>query len=264
MTAAAVRARLHVESVGEGPPLVLLHGWALHSGLFATMLPDLARRFRVHAVDLPGHGRSPAPGPGDLDGVVDAVASSIGAEGPLAVLGWSFGGQVALRWAAREPARVARLVLVCTSPRYVDGPDWPHAMRAETLARFGDELASAWRLTLQRFLTLQVQGSDEGRRSLAVLRHQLFARGDPSREALAGALALLASTDLRDEVGSVRASALVVSGERDTLAPPAAGAWLAQALPDARYVRIDGAAHAPFLSHRDAFDGALREFLDGR
>jgi len=47
---------LHVESTGEGPPLVLLHGWAMHGGLFAPLVPALARRYRVSVVDLPGHG----------------------------------------------------------------------------------------------------------------------------------------------------------------------------------------------------------------
>jgi pimeloyl-[acyl-carrier protein] methyl ester esterase len=264
MSITATRPAVHVESVGSGPPLVLLHGWAMHAGLFGTVLPDLARRFRVHAVDLPGHGHSRGIAPYALDAVVDAVAASIDGAEPLAVLGWSFGGQVALRWAARDPARVARLVLVCTSPRFVAAEDWPHAMSGETLARFGDELAIAWRLTLQRFLTLQVQGSDEGRRALAELRHQLFARGDPSREALRGALAVLASADLRDDAREVRARALVVAGERDTLAPEAAGAWLAEAMPHARFARIAGAAHAPFLSHPAAFDRAIGEFLDER
>ncbi|GMU73321.1 MAG: pimeloyl-ACP methyl ester esterase BioH [Burkholderiales bacterium] len=261
MSATLERAGLHVESVGAGPPLVLLHGWAMHSGLFGPLLPGLADRFRVHAVDLPGHGRSQAAAPDTLDGYVDAVARSIGAREALTVLGWSFGGQVALRWASREGDRVTRLVLVCTSPRFVAAPDWPHAMAAATLARFGDDLVSDWRQTLLRFLTLQVQGSDEGRRALAHLRRQLFARGDPKRSSIAAALRVLAATDLRAEVRSVTAPALAIAGERDTLAPAAAGAWLARAMPDARFARIDGAAHAPFLSHRAAFDRALAGFL---
>lgn len=264
MSAATAQAALHVESVGEGPPIVLLHGWALHGGLFAPIVPGLARRFRVHVVDLPGHGHSAAVAAGTLDAFVDAVAASIATPGPLTVLGWSLGGQVALRWSARDPARAARLLLVCTTPRFVAAPDWPHAMTADTLARFGTELSVDWRRTLQRFLTLQVQGSDEGRRALALLRHGLFARGAPSHEALAAALAVLASTDLRREAPAVRAPSLVVSGERDALAPAAAGAWLAQAMPHARYIRLAGAAHAPFLSHPAAFDQAVGAFLDGR
>ncbi|CAG0965239.1 pimeloyl-[acyl-carrier protein] methyl ester esterase [Burkholderiales bacterium] len=260
---AARDERPHVESVGAGPPLVLLHGWGMHSGLFAPLLPALARRFRVHAVDLPGHGHSATVAPYTLDALADAVARALAAEpGPLAVLGWSFGGQVAMRWAARDPGRVARLVLVATTPRFVRAPDWPHAMAGEALARFGDELSVAWRATLTRFLTLQVRGSDEGRRTLAQLRHRMLARGDPAPGALGDALAVLASADLRDEARSIRAPALVVAGGRDTLVPAAAGEWLAQAMPRARLARIGDAAHAPFLSHRAAFDRALEAFVD--
>jgi len=262
VSVAIERASLHVEAVGDGPPLVLLHGWAMHSGLFGTLLPALAARFRVHAVDLPGHGHSRDVRADTLDGFADALARAFGPGEPLTVLGWSFGGQVALRWALREPARIARLILVCTSPRFVATPDWPHAMTAETLERFGDDLAADWRQTLLRFLTLQVQGSEDGRRALALLRRQLFARGEPDGAAIASALRVLAAADLRDEVRTVQAPSLVVTGERDTLAPPAAGAWLARAMPDARLAPIGGAAHAPFLSHRAAFDRALADFVD--
>jgi pimeloyl-[acyl-carrier protein] methyl ester esterase len=255
----AERPRLHVESHGSGPPLVLLHGWGLHGGLFAPLLPTLTPRHRVAVVDLPGHGSSPPVVPYTLDALTDAVAATIA--GPATVLGWSMGGLVALRLAQRYPQRVARLVLVCTSPRFVVDDDWPHAMAAQTLARFGDELAVAYRLTLQRFLSLQVQGSEDGRRPLAALRGALFARGEPPREALAAGLDLLARTDLRAAVPTLDVPALVVSGRRDALTPAAAGAWLAGALPRARHVEIAGAAHAPFLSHPAEFGAALQAFL---
>src|SRR4029077_9777645 len=133
-----------------------------------------------------------------------------------------------------------------------------------TLARFGDELRVAYKATLQRFLTLQVQASERGRATLATLRQQLFARGEPSAAVVDATLALLMAIDLRGELAQVHAPSLVISGSRDTLAPAAAGAWLAGALPDARYVEMEGAAHAPFLSHTDAFIGIVNEFLDAR
>ena len=49
---------LHIEIVGDGPPLVLLHGWGLHGGVFAPLVDRLSDRFRMHLVDLPGHGYS--------------------------------------------------------------------------------------------------------------------------------------------------------------------------------------------------------------
>jgi len=256
---------LHVESAGHGPPLVLLHGWAMHCGVWGPLIPHLAKRWRVHAVDLPGHGHSAPLTPFTLDGIVRALAKAFAAEeATLTVLGWSLGGQVAMRWARAWPERVATLALVCTTPRFVAGDDWPHAMSRQTLVRFGDELHVAWKPTVQRFLTLQMRGSEHGHATLAALRHQLFARGEPAPRALSAALDLLLTTDLRADVGSIAQPALVVAGGRDTLTLPAAGEWLAATLPNARLALIAGAAHAPFLSHPAAFDRALSDFLDGR
>jgi len=253
---------LHVESVGQGPSLVLLHGFGLHGGLFAPLLPALARHHRVHVVDLPGHGHSDPIEPWTIDAIVAALERAFAAEvRPLAVMGWSLGGVIALSWALAHPGRIRKLALVATSPRFVADDAWPHAMAPQTLARFADELRVAWRLTLQRFLTLQVQGSEAGRATLAALRHQLFARGAPDPGTLAAALRSLADTDLRGAVARIAIPALVVAGERDTLAPPEAAAWLAQALPAAELLRVPGAAHAPFLSHPDAFRDALLDFL---
>jgi pimeloyl-[acyl-carrier protein] methyl ester esterase len=262
-----VTGSLAIESTGVGPPLVLLHGWAMHSGIWGAVIPRLAQRFRVHAVDLPGHGKSALDAPFTLDGTVSAVASALALaeeKAALTVVGWSLGGLVAMRWAQLHPQRIGRLALVATSPRFVAGDGWPYAMAKETLARFGDELDVAWKHTIKRFLTLQMQGSEEGHATLAGLRHELFARGEPSRAALRGAFETIVATDLRSQIASVRQPVLVVSGGRDTLALPAAGRWLAEHLPDARFALIPGAAHVPFLSHRHTFDAAADAFLDGR
>jgi pimeloyl-[acyl-carrier protein] methyl ester esterase len=221
----------HVESVGAGAPLVLLHGWGLHGGLFAPLLPGLARRFRVHVVDLPGHGHSPAvatrrstrsstrsPMRSPTSGA--ARGAGLVARGPVRdALG-------APRSRADRPARARGDVAALRVRRRLAARD-----ERDDAARFGDEFAVSWKLTMQRFLALQVHGSESGRATLAALRHQLFARGEPSRAALGEALRVLATSDLRGEVGAIDAPTLVVSGERDMLAPAAAGAWLGEAMP---------------------------------
>jgi pimeloyl-[acyl-carrier protein] methyl ester esterase len=255
---------LHVEVTGDGPPLVLLHGWAMHSGLWGSLVIRLARRHRVHAVDLPGHGESPAPAQFTLDGVVALLDATFGTTGvPLTVVGWSLGGVIAMHWALSRPDRVEKLVLVCTTPRFVAGGDWPHAMAPETLDRFGDELRIAWKLTVQRFLALQLHGSDHSRALLSEMRERLLARKAPSMATLVEALALLKDCDFRNEAARVQQPALVVSGDRDTVAFPGAGRFLADRLPKARFALIPGAAHVPFLSHADVFGATLDDFLDG-
>lgn len=253
---------LHVESAGVGPPLVLLHGFAMHGGLFEPIVHELAQRHRVHVVDLPGHGYSDAVEATTLDQIAGHVVASLDLDAPPAILGWSFGGLVAQHLALAHPSMVRALVLVSTSPRFVAGADWPHAMSETTLARFGDELRVSYRLTLQRFLTLQVQGSEGGRATLASLRHALFARHAPSPATLARVLQILTETDLRLSAPRIETPALVIAGPRDALTPAGAAAWLAGAMRHARYAEIEGAAHAPFLSHREALLDAVRAFLD--
>jgi pimeloyl-[acyl-carrier protein] methyl ester esterase len=258
---------LHVESVGRGPPLVLLHGFGLHGGLFSPMLPALAGRHRVHVVDLPGHGHSPAIAPYTLDAIVDAVDAAIAplaGDAPLSMLGWSFGGLVAQRYAARVRAPLARLALVCTSPRFVNGEGWSAGIDAAVLRRFGDELRVAYAPTLRRFVALQMQGADGARATLAQLRALLASRPPADASAVDAALAILGGTDLRDAAATLRVPTLVVAGGRDTLAPAAAGRWLAATIPGAALAVIEAAAHVPFLSHPRAFEAALAPHIDAR
>jgi pimeloyl-[acyl-carrier protein] methyl ester esterase len=261
---------VHVESVGRGRPLVMLHGWGMHSGLWFPLLPRLIERYRLHLVDLPGHGYSDplvTPPPLSLDRVVEAVELAIAetqVPAPLMILGWSLGGQVALEWARLRPERVGALALMSTTPSFVQRPDWQHAMAEATLRQFGDELAVAYRPTLKRFVTLQVQGGEHARDALASLHSQLFARGEPPPQALRDSLELLASSDLRSGIGAISQPALVIAGDRDALTPLAAARWLARALPQASLVVIAGAAHAPFLSHPEAVVAALDAFAEGQ
>jgi pimeloyl-[acyl-carrier protein] methyl ester esterase len=183
-------------------------------------------------------------------------------DAPPTLLGWSLGGLVALEWARVRPRDVGALVLTATTPCFVQREGWPHAMPAPTLERFGDELVASYRLTLQRFLTLQMQGGERNRDALAKMRATLFARGEPAPAALRAALALLAATDLREVVAHIAPPALVIAGDRDTLTPLAAARWLAGALPRATLAVLAGAGHAPFISHPDAFVAALERFAD--
>jgi pimeloyl-[acyl-carrier protein] methyl ester esterase len=199
---------------------------------------------------LPGHGHSVPVEPYTLDEIVARVDRSFAREHErLNLLGWSLGGLVAMRWARQRGDGIARLALMATSPLFVRRSDWPHAMDAETLARFGDELRTNYRATLLRFLTLQVKNSEQGKASLVALRARLFERGEPSRKTLQQGLDLLVHTDLRADAASLTQPAVVIAGERDTLAPAAAGEWLAQQMAHANLELVTGAGHAPFMSH---------------
>jgi len=250
---------LFIESCGQGPDLVMLHGWGLHGGLFGPVLEPLAECFRLHLVDLPGHGRSPMiEGEYTLERVAGAIAQAVPANAHW--LGWSLGGRIALA-AARDGAPIEKLILVGANPCFTQKPNWPHAMPAQELEQFATSLRDNYKTTLQRFLALQSRGSERAREELRSLREALFAHGEPAPEALAGGLAILRGADLRPALADIRQPTLVLHGERDTLAPLAAAEYTAAQLPHGRLEVIKGAGHAPFISHPETFVSAVERFL---
>jgi pimeloyl-[acyl-carrier protein] methyl ester esterase len=245
------------ERQGSGPDLVLVHGWGLHGGIWGDLPARLAQHFRVTTLDLPGHGRSRTDGESpSLDAFTDSVAELCPA--PAIWLGWSLGGLIALQAALRHPHKVAKLVLIGTTPKFVQAPDWPHAMPVATFADFSRGLIQDYRATLLRFLSLQTGNSESARALLKQLRAGMFAHGEPQPEALAAGLAILEQTDLRARLAEIQVPALVVHGSYDRLVPAAAGEYLAAHLPQARLLRLEGAGHAPFLSHAAEFADAVR------
>lgn len=250
---------LYCERQGQGPELVLLHGWGLHGGIWGELPAQLARDFHVMTPDLPGHGRSGiGPGPLTLQSMTDRIVKLIAA--PAILVGWSLGGFVAMDAALRHPARVNGLVLVGATPKFVQSPDWSAGMLPEVFAGFAGSLRQDYRGTLQRFLSLQGGSDETGRTLIKRLRYKLFAHGEPSPQALTGGLAILEHSDLRPRLPEIDAPTLIVQGTHDRLVSPSAGEFLARQIRGARLLSVAGAGHAPFLSQPDAFLAALRGF----
>lgn len=241
------------------PGLVLLHGWGMNAAVWAGLPPALSAAGSLVSIDLPGHGARPFP-PGATD--LDAWAAACLAQAPRRAvwLGWSLGGLVAMAAALRAPERVAGLILMTATPRFVRAPDWPAAMAAETLAQFHAGLLADPAATLDRFLALQVRGSEAARATLRTLRRELAERPAPNPLALGLGLDLLRDADLRPRLAGLVCPSLWLFGSHDALVPAAAAPAVAALLPAApgptRVQVIRGAAHAPFLSH-PAETGAL-------
>ena len=255
-------ASLYMETEGQGPGLLLLHGWGLHGGVWDTLISRLTPQLRITRLDLPGHGRSRhAPMPHTL---TELALQTMAAVPPGAVvLGWSLGGLVALEAALRMPQRMRGLILVSSTPRFVTAEDWPHAMPPEQLREFAAGLSQDYQETLRRFLSLQVRGDESARASLRQLRDVLFAHGEPDTGSLAAGLGILTDADLCARLKDVSVPTLVLAGDYDRLAPLGASKYMAEHIPAARLEVFPKSAHAPFLSHPDAFVAAVLRFMEG-
>jgi len=256
--------RLHVESRGTGPDLVLLHGWAMHSGIWGEAGERLARHFRLHLVDLPGHGYSPACEDGTLLHMAEMVAGVL--PETSIICGWSLGGQVAIELALREPARVRKLALISTTPCFVKREGWQSGAEAATLQLFMANLKKNYEATMSRFLTLQVWDGDgrshnDNAAVLAWLRDNFFRRGIPDEDALQAGLQILLTSDLRGKLSGVTQPTLLLHGDNDIITPPEAARWMHLQLPHSQLMMLPHCGHAPFLSHPHEFISAVTRLL---
>ncbi len=247
---------MRIETQGAGADLVMIHGWAMHAGIFAGLARALAPNFRLHLVDLPGHGYS-RDDAGSLDPA--DCARRIAEQTPRAIwLGWSLGGLVAMRAALDEAERVRGLVLISSSPRFVTGDDWTCGVAPSVFAEFGAGLAHDYRGTIERFLALETLGADHARAELRALKADVFAHGEPAMAALTEGLRVLDATDLRADIARIRAPSLWIAGRRDRLVSADAMQWAA-AQTGGRYTECNS-GHAPFLGHADALAASIAAF----
>lgn len=250
---------MYIETRGHGPALALLHGWAMHGGLFAPLVERLQDRYTLHLIDLPGHGRAREDA---APLAPETLAAELVARVPDAVwLGWSLGGQFALRAALDFPEEVRALVMIASSPRFVTGEDWPHGVKPSLFGDFGQALGRDFRGTLEGFLALEALGSSYAQEELRALKAQAFERGEPAPRALQEGLVLLDRLDLRDELAQLRVPSLWIAGRRDRLIPAGAMPAAAAMTPGARSVVIDGAGHAPFLGAADEVARRIDAFM---
>ena len=250
---------LHVDVIGKGPALVLLHGWAMHGGVFAPLVARLRENFTLHVVDLPGHGLSREC---DIPLALEACVDTIAARVPQAAwCGWSLGGLVALQAAATRPDHVTRLAMLCASPHFTRSADWKYGVSPEIFRDFATGLRNDYRTTLDRFVALEAYGSDHAKDELRALRDDLFARGEPSAHVLADGLDLLQTADLRPLLPQLRVPSLWLAGRRDRLVDPRAMRAAADLAPRSEMHVIEHAGHAPFLTHADEVALRLEGFL---
>jgi pimeloyl-ACP methyl ester carboxylesterase len=233
--------QLHVQDLGAGPPIVMVHGLLIGSlaSWYFTAAPVLARRHRVRVYDLRGHGLSEHAATGyDVRSMVGDLEALAGPD-PIDVVGHSWGALIALRFAIDHPARVKRLVLV-------EAPLPPSSVAEMAAFLDGGDLAAA--LPAQ----MQVSGR-RGERLVRALSRLVL------ESSLVDDLRAERDPDTR-ELAAIRCPTLVVYGDRSACA--AGGARLAAAIPGARHVVLPG-GHYLHLDARDALTEVIAEHLDG-
>jgi pimeloyl-ACP methyl ester carboxylesterase len=228
---------LHYRSVGTGTPLVLLHGYGVSGRIWQRMLPYLAEHHQVFTVDLPGHGYSTYKSPWQLRAVAPLHATWLRQLQlpPVALLGQSTGGAIAIHLTASAPELVERLILVSS---------------------IGIPLQVGLPLLVIRSVRSFFQLGD-GFYPLALIHDVL----QPRPRLWWQAVLEVIRSDFRTELASIIVPTLIIWGERDVLIPLSIGQALQAALPHALFVTLPNCGHRPMLAQAEILSGVILEFL---
>lgn len=250
---------LHVDSIGQGQEIVMLHGWGMNSSVFMPLHSALSE-YRVHYVDLPGFGLSEAID-GDLDTWVDVITARL--PNKAIWVGWSLGGLVATQAALRFPEQVTGLVTIASSPCFMAREDesWP-GIPPQVLALFSTQLQDNISKTIERFLAIQAMGSSTAKEDIRQLRDRVLSKPLPKGSSLQQGLEMLEKVDLRSQLTQIEQPWLRIWGRMDGLVPRRVPT-LMPINPD-RYqdLVLQKASHAPFLSHKDEFLAGFTAWLN--
>ncbi|MGI4976648.1 MAG: alpha/beta fold hydrolase BchO [Janthinobacterium lividum] len=257
--------RWHVQVLGEGPVLLLLHGTGAATHSWRALAPLLARRFTVVAPDLPGHGFTAAP-PAEgmsLPGMARLVAALLGALRlpPVLVAGHSAGAAVGAQMAIDGLVRPAALMSL-------NGALLPLPGRESVLFPAAARLLSSlpvlpWivaRQATQPLVDRMLSGTGS---RLDPRDARLYARLFAQPRHVAAALRMMARWDLNAfDIARLRAPLTLVAGERDGMIPPSAARQVADMLPGARLVLLPGLGHLAHEEDPDRIAALLGEMAD--
>lgn len=242
---------------GSGPALVFSHGLLMDHEMFAPQLAAFRAQWRCIAWDERGHGATATPGHCapftyyDSANDLLALLDHLGLEKAVLV-GMSQGGYLSLRCALLQPQRVRALVLIDTQALPEDPAKMPaHEAVVTRWAQHGlnDELATGLEHTIL----------GQGWADAEVWKRKWQAADIPN---LLQCFATLAQRDdISARMGDIQVSALVIHGTQDQAITPERARAMASALPRSQWVDIEGAGHAPNLTHSAAVNAAMQAFL---
>ena len=257
-------ATLATEVAGEGPAVMLLHGFPFHRGMWDAQIEGLSDEFRVIAPDLRGFGRSTLAKKNVVDGIgmdqfaadAAAVLDELGVEEAVTLVGFSMGGYAAWQFALRYPERLRALVLVDT--RAAADAD---AARDGRLKMAEAALVACDSAPVQVMLPKLLAAATIETRPDIVDRVRAFMEQATGEAIAAAQRGMARRQDVRGRLGEITCPALGIVGSADAISPPAEMHEIVAALPRARLVEIENAGHSTPLENPAAVTAAIREFV---
>ena len=222
------------KTIGDGPSLVLLHGWAFNSDIFQSLIDKYKAHYRITVIDLPGHGRSR-----DIDGNIESWCNELIKIIPerSILLGWSLGGLLSTYIASQIEIR--KLILVAATPCLINNENWNYGISSEVFDQFAINLKNDSTKSLKRFVSLQSKDKSQ----LQEL-YKSIQKYPASHSALNTGLEIIINSDLRDIYKDIAVPKTTILGSLDTLVPVKIKEWFEAVGSKTSIIR---SGHLPFI-----------------
>ena len=262
---------MNIVDLGQGPPLIFVHGLSGCWQNWLEQLPHFARDHRVIAVDLPGFGQSEMPAEEiSISGYADAIdelMTELGIDSAQ-IVGNSMGGFIGAELAIRCPARVERLVLVAAAGLSIESIRTERTKglrhRAENVVFFGlGHIASrSHQVALRRRLRhalLMLVAAHPAQLPGPLAAQQVLGSGKPG---FSDALEAMCRYPLRDRLEKISCPTLIVWGDKDLLVPVKDASTFEQLIPDSRKIIYKDTGHVSMMERPARFNADVRAFLE--
>ncbi|MBW2503896.1 MAG: alpha/beta hydrolase [Deltaproteobacteria bacterium] len=257
--------RLVWRSVGDGPTLVLIHGWSVSGLVFTEVASSLKKKCRVLMPDLPGHGGSSPKKHAELSNLADDLEEWLrGIGGGQVVLGgWSLGGMLSMELACRLGSNLSGMILIGTTPRFTKSSNWRHGLPRGQVRALLRNLERRYEGTLRDFFNLTFVNAMPSKHRLKVIRKFAVENSHlPDETTTKSLLENLEIQDQRNLLPDLKVPCLLIHGAKDEITPVDAAKTLAAHITDSRLIIFEDASHAPFWSCPDLFVKQIKEYLE--
>lgn len=244
------KKKLFITVIGQGSPLVLLHGWGFNHQVWHRVQSLLSRQYQLYLVDLPGFGQSPW-----MEWEIFQTQLLQQLPPKFALLGWSLGGLFAIRLVIEHAQRVSHCISVASSPCFTKQKNWP-GIEEKTLKAFDRKLLQSpikiWKRFVQLQLGAEVHSTDF---------HQDIMQPVPDVSALRAGLDCLLHWDFRPCMHKLTQPVAYFFGQQDTIVPYHTYEVMSAQYPQFHYVSFPKSGHVPFLTCPETFVQELEIFL---
>jgi pimeloyl-[acyl-carrier protein] methyl ester esterase len=256
---------IYYHSAGQGKPLLLIHGWAMNSRVWASFKEAFCAQYRVITLDLRGHGNSrDIPGPYNFNTFAQDVLQII--EGlaltNTTLIGWSMGVSVILKLFENPPSAVDSLVFISGTPSLIAREGYPHGVSRGAVHSLSKQIKKDYKAGMINFYDRMFQGKDLVHADKERIYSLVVDTGSiPQQTVVSESLKCLQQEDIRPSLRNIEVPTLIIHGALDPICLPGAAQYMAAHINKAALSLIADTGHVPFLTEQEQVHKTINGFI---